>query len=112
MGKGKNSEWEGSLLQGFQEQYHQEGVNRSEREKNSRDKSGIYETDRVNLEEYGKVIILGLKKKTNEELRKWDMKKGRKFSEKSPYIGARKLIAARIKCYLNKNIHASYPKLV
>lgn len=62
------------------------------REKNPRDKSGIYEMDRVNSEEYGKVIILGLKRKIYGELRIWDMKKGRIFSGKFACTGARKKI--------------------
>ena len=46
--------------------------------------------DRVNSKEYEKVIIMGLKKKIDGELQKWDMKKGKKNSGKSACTGARK----------------------
>ena len=51
--------------------------------------------DRVNSEEYGKLIIMGLNKKTDGELRKWDMKKSIKFSRKFAYTGVRKKILQR-----------------
>ena len=60
----------------------------------------------------GRLIILGLKKKTEGILRKWNMKKGRKISGRSACTGARKITTARIKRYLNKNIHANYPNCI
>ena len=40
------------------------------------------------------------------------MKKGRKFSGRSACTGARKITAARIKRYLEKNIHANFPNCI
>ena len=60
----------------------------------------------------GRLIILGLKKKTKRKLQKRNMKKGKKNSGRSAYTSARKLTTIKIKHYLNKNIHANYPNCI
>ena len=60
----------------------------------------------------GRLIILGLKKKIEGMLQKWNMKKDRKFSGRPTCIGARKITAAKIKHYLKKHIHANYPNCI
>ena len=60
----------------------------------------------------GRLIILGLKKKIEGILRKWNMKKGGKFSRRSACTGVRKITTAKIKHYLSTNINANYPNCI
>ena len=54
--------------------------------KHSRDKSGIYETDKVNSEEYGKEIILGLNKKPMGNYKDGIWRKAKIFLESLPTL--------------------------
>lgn len=61
----------------------------------------------------GRLIIIGLKKKTEGILRKWNMKKGRNCFGRFAYTSdQKKKTATKIKHYLSKNIHGNHPNCI